>query len=172
MKKYLNKIMLSCLVALTVILPACTSLSDVFLKSSPISDEINSGRALRTVSSVELNPVQEQIVTHASNQFDGFRIKWQEVMGQPSLLPSDKEQELLADYNKLRDRYQEVSKIVQENWGEYDPITQKILLDYQMKAQILDNKVIDFIQANHMRSAANEALFYAATISEIIMNLR
>lgn len=117
-----------------------------------VHQQIMSGQAAIVIKSAPLNDTEILIVDHASNRYVAFVEKWkEEILKLKSTTPLFND--FLADYYELSEQYITVQNVIIKNWGKYTLPNQIVLLEYQAKANKLNENVDDLITAKNIYEA-------------------
>lgn len=117
-----------------------------------VHDQIASGQASDIIKSATLSDVHVLMVDHASNRYMSFVEKWkQSALHLDSNTPEFAE--FLADYTDLVKQYTIVKGIINQNWDKYTLPNQIVLLEYQSKANKLNDSVDALISAKNIYEA-------------------
>lgn len=125
-----------------------------------------SGDAIADIKSVNLNDVDQAILTHAVNYYFEFTEKW----GKENIASDRKE--FISDYDKLKAQYMAVERIVIGNWANYSAEHQEKLSGYRLSALRIDNDVGKLIATGRIYDAVKDAVVMAATLTSIAKSLK
>ena len=161
------------LLIVVLLLSGCASTARITLESAYIDTMIKSGAPKEAIKTGSLTDTQLTIMTHAFNKYDQFRAKWTANFKTGGLLYAvTLDDQLLTDYQELKQQYKAVKRIVIANWNDYDAVTRMQLTEYMRHAESLDSAVIEFIADKDRDQAINHALEIFATVLQIGLTIK
>lgn len=162
---------ISILIITLFFLAGCTAVAPI-ADAVILDKDIRSGEVGEALTSIDLTQAEEQIITHALNAAGQFRADWGRFVSNPEELLSVDLDRLLADYDNLRDRYNEVAAIAVKNFSRYDRQTQMELSMYQERAYSLNDGVQNYLDRRELRKAIRTALSYGFTAVQLVASLK
>jgi hypothetical protein len=155
---------------IVLLLSACANVTKIMSESAFLGHQIESGDVFKNIKGVELSNTEIQIVNHAQNKVDQFRVKWKSVIANPKSI-ADLDQGMLGDYADLRGSYAEVDAVVRRNWNKYDQQSKNALLAVQDHATRLDQSVDKYVAAKNKEKVAIQVLRYASVLASFAMGM-
>lgn len=156
-----------------MLLSGCASTARITLESAYIDTMMRSGAPKEAIKTGSLTDAQLTILTHAVNKYDQFRSKWKTNFKTGSLLYAGTlDDQLLSDYQELKQQYNAVKRVVIANWNDYDAVTRIQLNEYMKHAESLDAAVVEFMAYKDRDQAISHALEIFATVLQIGLTMK
>lgn len=156
-----------------MLITGCASTARITLESAYIDTMIRSGAPKEAIKTGSLTDTQLTILTHAFNKYEQFRTKWKSQFKSGMLLyPGTIDDQLLADYQELKQQYNSVKRVVVANWNDYDAVTRMQLTEYMRHAESLDAAVIEFMADKNRDQVISHVLEIFATVLQIGLTMK
>lgn len=139
-----------------------------FTNAAIANDQIQSGQVGIVIKSAPLSDTERLMIDHALNEYIAFADRWKALIYDlDSTTPAFAV--FAADYNKLVGQYRAVEKIVAAHWEDYPEPNRRLLLDYQSRAERMNDSVDDLIAAGHRYQAMLDAITLAKILAGVAL---
>ncbi len=123
------------------------------VKAVYVDELIRSGAVLDAAINTNMPEEDVQVISTALRTYNDFKQVWgDKIKADPLKLMTDLATFQLA-YSRLRIQYEYVEEAVYRNWGNYSPMTQDVLKNYQSRAVELDKLVMTLINEGKTTTA-------------------
>ncbi|OHE77787.1 MAG: hypothetical protein A3F67_08080 [Verrucomicrobia bacterium RIFCSPHIGHO2_12_FULL_41_10] len=156
------------IISLILSLVGCKALvksADDFTNLVAINNEVSSGNVSAIINSVELNNVDQQVLTHSINYFNAFAYKWKNIKELDAT--TEEFTRFQYEYLELKTQYFLVNNIVIKNWHLYTPQNQDLLKQYRNQAEQANN-TFDNLKAKGTRI---QMIYAGAMVAKVLIGI-
>jgi hypothetical protein len=139
-----------------------------FTNAAIANDQIQSGQVGIVIKSAPLSDTERLMIDHALNEYIAFADRWKALIYDlDSTTPAFAV--FAADYNKLVAQYRGAEKIVTAHWEDYPEPNRHLLLDYQSRAERMNDAIDNLIAAGHRYQAMLDAITLAKILAGVAL---